>query len=216
MNPCRDITAVILAGGRARRMGGQDKGLIELNGRPLAEYALAALQGQVAALLINANRNQERYAQLGFPVVADHRGGFNGPLAGMASALAWMRTRYLVTAPCDCPALPHDLVPRLVAALAHTGAELAVAHDGTRLQPVFALLDRALLPSLEQFLDDGGHKIDQWYAQHRLAVADFSGQPEAFSNVNTPEDLALMARMLGATRSRQAPAGRAATGKAQR
>lgn len=199
MNPVRtqnDVTAVILAGGRARRMGGTDKGLIELNHRPLIDYALAALQGQVEALLINANRNHRDYARSGYPVIADRRVGFNGPLAGMASALAEMHTRYLVTVPCDCPALPKDLVPRLLQARAQNDAELAVAHDGIRLQPVFALLDRALLPSLERFLEDGGHKIDQWYAQHRFAIADFSDQAHAFSNVNTPEDLQSMARTL--------------------
>lgn len=206
MNPAHaatDVTAVVLAGGRARRMDGHDKGLIELNHRPLIDYALTALRGQVDAVLINANRNLERYAHLGHPVIADQRSGFHGPLAGMASALAEMRTRYLVTAPCDCPALPEDLVPRLLAARAQADAELAVAHDGTRLQPVFALLDRALLPSLERFLDGGGHKIDQWYAQHRMAMADFSDRPEAFINVNTPEDLELMAQALSVTPARK-------------
>lgn len=211
MTPARDVTAVILAGGRARRMGGRDKGLVELNRRPLIEYALAALRPQVDAILINANRNHAAYARYGCPVIADRRGDFAGPLAGMASALAALRTRYLVSVPCDCPALPADLVARLLAARARRDAELAAAHDGRRMQPVFALLDRALLPSLERFLDDDGHKIDRWYAGHRLAVADFSDEADAFANVNTPEELARMARLLAgpgaATPARGAPAG---------
>lgn len=205
MKASRDVTAVVLAGGRARRMGGHDKGLIELNHRPLIEFALAALQGQVDAMLINANRNLERYAALGYPVIADQHDGFSGPLAGMASALTEIHTRYLVTVPCDCPALPRDLVTRLLSARAQADAELAVAHDGSRIQPVFALLDRALLGSLEQFLESGGRKIDQWYARHRLALADFSDQPHAFINVNTPEDLARMAQQLGETPSAPLP-----------
>lgn len=213
-----DVTAVILAGGRARRMDGHDKGLIKLHRRPLIDYTLAALQGQVDSILINANRNLKRYARSGYPVIPDHRGGFHGPLAGMASALAEIHTRYLVTVPCDCPALPRDLVPRLLQARAQNAAELAVAHDGERLQPVFALLDRTLLPSLERFLDAGGHKIDQWYAQHRMAIADFSDQPEAFVNVNTPEELEQMERIMSGSRM-EAATGSAAhphTSKATR
>ncbi len=200
MTPYPDVTAVILAGGRARRMGGQDKGLITLNHRPLIDYALAALQDQAGAILINANRNRERYARTGHPVIADQRSGFEGPLAGMASALARMHTRYLVSVPCDCPALPIDLVSRLLQAREQADAELAVAHDGIRLQPVFALLDRALLPSLEAYLDADGRKIDHWYGQHRMAIADFSDQPEAFANVNTPDDLERMAQALNSSR----------------
>lgn len=184
-----EVTGVVLAGGRARRMGGQDKGLIELAGRPLVEHALAALGPQVAALMINANRNLERYRAYGHPVVADRVGDFSGPLAGMASALERATTGWIVTVPCDSPNVPADLVARLLAARAREDAELAVAHDGERLQPVFALLDRALLPSLEGFLAEGERKIDRWYARHRYARADFSDHPEAFLNANTPQDL---------------------------
>jgi molybdopterin-guanine dinucleotide biosynthesis protein A len=206
VKPARDVTAVILAGGRARRMGGQDKGLIELNGMPLIAHALTALQGQVDTILINANRNTGRYAGMGYTVIADRHSGFSGPLAGMASALAVMQTRYLVTVPCDSPALPRDLVDRLLHARAVAGAELAVAHDGTRMQPVFALLQRSLRPGLEQFLDAGGRKIDQWYARHRVALADFSDRPDAFTNVNTPHDLARLSRP-GPARSRRPGSG---------
>jgi molybdenum cofactor guanylyltransferase len=202
-----DVTAVVLAGGRARRMGGNDKGLIELNQVPLIEYALTTLQGQVDTIFINANRNIERYAGMGYPVIEDRHGGFNGPLAGMASALSVMQTRYLVTVPCDSPALPHDLVDRLLTARAQADAELAVAHDGTRMQPVFALLKRSLLPSLERFLEADGRKIDRWYARHRLALADFSDQPDAFTNVNTPEDLVHMSQMPGLFPARRTAPG---------
>jgi molybdopterin-guanine dinucleotide biosynthesis protein A len=200
MKPYRDVTAVVLAGGRARRMGEHDKGLIALNQAPLIEYALTALQDQVDTILINANRNIERYAGMGYPVIQDHHSGFSGPLAGMASALSVMRTRFLVTVPCDSPLLPLDLVDRLLTGQARAGTELAVAHDGTRIQPVFALLERSLLPCLERFLNAGGRRIDQWYAQHRFASVDFSDQPDAFTNVNTPEDLARISQTPGLLR----------------
>lgn len=192
------ITGLILAGGAARRMGGGDKGLTLLAGKPLIEYALARLAPQVDALIINANRNLARYADYGHPVVADDRQGFQGPLAGMASGLKAAATEFLVCAPCDSPLLPEDLVGRLFRQLREQDAELSVAHNGERLQPVFALMRTALADSLLAFLDDGGRKIDQWFQRHQLAVADFSDQPAAFSNVNSPAELDAMAGLLHA------------------
>ncbi len=190
------ITAVVLAGGRARRMGGEDKGLLPLAGRPMVEHIVRALEPQVGAILINANRNLERYETLGLPVVRDRMGDFFGPLVGMASAMERALTPYLLTVPCDSPFVPADLASRLYWALTDAGAELSVAHDGERMQPVFALVDCALLPSLLAYLEAGGRKIDTWYAQHRVALADFSGRAEAFLNVNTPEDQAEVERRL--------------------
>jgi len=192
------ITGLILAGGAARRMGGGDKGLTKLAGKPLIEYALARLAPQVDALIINANRNAARYADYGHPVVADEREGFQGPLAGMASGLKAAETEFMVCAPCDSPLLPEDLVERLFRQLREQDAELSVAHNGERLQPVFTLMRAALADSLLAFLDGGGRKIDQWFQRHQLAVADFSDQPAAFSNVNSPEELDAMAESLHA------------------
>ena len=192
------ITGLILAGGAARRMGGGDKGLTELAGKPLIEYALARLAPQVDAIIINANRNVARYADYGHPVVTDQRQGFQGPLAGMASGLKAAETEFMVCAPCDSPLLPEDLVGRLFRQLREQDAELSVAHNGERLQPVFTLMRAALADSLLAFLDGGGRKIDQWFQRHQLAVADFSDQPAAFSNVNSPEELDAMAESLHA------------------
>lgn len=192
------ITGLILAGGAARRMGGGDKGLTKLAGKPLIEYALARLAPQVDALIINANRNAARYADYGHPVVADERQGFQGPLAGMASGLKAAETEFMVCAPCDSPLLPEDLVERLFRQLREQDAELSVAHNGERLQPVFTLMRATLADSLLAFLDGGGRKIDQWFQRHQLAVADFSDQPAAFSNVNSPEELDAMAESLHA------------------
>jgi molybdenum cofactor guanylyltransferase len=186
--PGKEITAVILAGGRARRMGGQDKGLLELAGRPMIEHIITVLAPQVSSLLINANRNLERYREYGLPVIPDLMGEFFGPLVGMASGMQAAKTRYLLTVPCDSPFVPAELAAILHDALQDNRAEISAAHDGQRIQPVFALLRCDLLPDLLAYLDQGGRKIDTWYARHRLALADFSRWPDAFLNINTPED----------------------------
>lgn len=188
--PRDDITGVILAGGRARRMGGIDKGLILLNGRPMVEYVITAMRTEVNKLMINANRHLEQYAAFGCPVIPDIMNGYLGPLAGIASGMHASSTPYIVTAPCDSPLIASNLVQRLYETLTREGADISVAHDGERMHPVFALIRRDLLPNLLDFLDTGQRKIDLWYAQHRLAVAYFRDRPEAFRNVNSPEERA--------------------------
>ena len=187
------ITGLILAGGRARRMGGEDKGLIPLAGRPLIAWVIAALQPQVGHILISANRNQAAYAEFGYPVIGDEAGGadlsgFQGPLAGIAAAMTVAETPWLLTLPCDAPLPPADLTPRLAAALSAGGNDLAIAWDGERLQSVHALLARTLLPSLRDYLATGERRLDVWQARHRPAIADFSHCPEAFANLNSPPD----------------------------
>ncbi len=187
------VTGVLLAGGRARRMGGTDKGLIELAGRPLAAYALERLRPQVDAIVINANRHGDDYAALGADaVVPDPMADYPGPLAGLLAGMQAAQTPWVVTAPCDSPFVPRDLLVRLRAALEAADAELAVAHDGERQQPVFLLAPSALASDLEAWLDEGGRKIDAWFAGHRVADADFSdvapGPTGAFRNINTPDE----------------------------
>ena len=192
-----DTTAVILAGGRARRMGGQDKGLIRLGGKPIIQYIIAALEHQAKTLIINANRHRAEYAGYGFKVIADERAGFCGPLAGMAGAMHIIDTDYMATAPCDSPFIPPDLVARLSEALLREAADISVAHDGRRMQPVFCLLKRSLGASLNAYLGAGGRKIDHWFARHKLARADFSDRPGAFANINTPADIEQALARLG-------------------
>ncbi len=184
------ITGVILAGGRGSRMGGQDKGLLEWHGRPLVAYLLEALQPQVDAILINANRNQARYQQYQHPVISDELSDYQGPLAGFAAAMQAAQTDYILTIPCDAPELATDTAARLLTALQAEQAEIAVAHDGERLQPVHALIPVSLLPSLQAFLAKGDRKIDLWYAQHRMASVDFSDCRRMFRNINTPQQQA--------------------------
>lgn len=184
-----NITAVVLAGGRGRRLGGQDKGLMDLDGKPLIEHILELVTPQVSAVIINANRNQQVYADLGHPVISDNMADYQGPLAGFAVALAACNTDYIMTLPCDGPYVPVDLVSRLSAAMKDNDAELAVAYDGQRMQPVYALIPRSLLGSLQEFLDAGDRKIDLWYARHNTALADFSDVIDTFFNINTEDDL---------------------------
>lgn len=192
----QSITGVVLAGGRGSRMGGEDKGLVTLHGRPMVEHVIARLQPQVGQLLISANRNQERYAALGYKVVPDLLSDYQGPLAGMAAALQAATTPYLVTVPCDSPLMATDVVARLARALVRDDADVSVAHDGRRAHPVFLMLKRSLLPSLLEFLNAGERKIDRWFARHRVALADFRDCPESFVNVNDPDEhRALEARL---------------------
>ncbi|MDZ7828039.1 MAG: molybdenum cofactor guanylyltransferase MobA [Halofilum sp. (in: g-proteobacteria)] len=196
-----DVTGVLLAGGRARRMGGQDKGLIELAGRPLAAHALDRLQPQVAEVVLNANRNQSDYARLGVRVVPDSVEGFLGPLAGLLAGMESASTPLVVTAPCDSPFVPADLVERLLDAREASGAQLAVAHDGERQQPVFLLAECALAPGLRDWLLEGGRKIDAWFAGHRLVDVPFTDTPDAFININTEDERAAVEQRLQAPES---------------
>jgi len=185
-----DITAVILAGGQGRRMGGQDKGLIEIDGKPLAAVLIEQLQRQGVDIVINANRNHERYRRFGYPVISDQLQDYQGPLAGFASAMAAVDSAWILTLPCDGPLLAHDYVARFVEAAAREQAAVLVADDGERLQPVHALIRVDLLPSLNRFLDSGDRKIDRWYALHDYARVDFSDCADMFRNINTPDDRA--------------------------
>ncbi|WP_429151808.1 molybdenum cofactor guanylyltransferase MobA [Aeromonas hydrophila] len=192
------VSAVVLAGGRATRMGGADKGWVELAGRPLIDHVLDRLRPQVDEILINANRSQARYQALA-PVIGDDNPDYLGPLAGMQAGLAAARHDWVLFVPCDGPALPCDLMARFRAALT-PATELVVAHDGDWLQPVVALLHKSLLPSLSAVLAEGERKIDIWFARHQMAVVSFADQPDAFINLNSPDELAAYeARLQDAT-----------------
>lgn len=192
------ITGVILAGGAGRRMGGRDKGLVPLRGRPLVDWVIQGLAPQVGALVISANRNRAEYAARGYPVVADAGEQFDGPLAGIAAALAAVETAWALTVPCDGPCLAPDLTERLCAALNDPAAEIAVASDGERIQRVYALIPVALRADLDAFLAQGGREVGRWYARHRVAVADLSGRPLAFANVNSEAERAALELALAA------------------
>jgi molybdopterin-guanine dinucleotide biosynthesis protein A len=183
-------TGVILAGGRGSRLGGIDKGFAEIGKLPLIEYVLEGLSGQVDQMVISANRSRERYATYGHPIVADEMADFQGPLAGMLSALDAIETEYALFMPCDGPIVPHDYCARMHSALGSN--EIAVATNGSRLQPVYSLVPKSLRVSLRAYLQRGDRKIDLWYAEHPFIQVDFSDQPNAFLNINRPEDLTIV------------------------
>jgi molybdenum cofactor guanylyltransferase len=194
-----DVTGLLLAGGRAQRMGGIDKGLISFLGKPLIEHAIHLLGPQVSNLVINANRNQYIYSQYGYPIVADENQDFAGPLAGYLAGLKVCNTPYLMTAPCDSPLFPTDLVMVLAEALETQKANISYASsqnsDGTVwAQPVFCLMKREVLHSLEQFLANGERKIDRWFASQNACTAIFANE-SAFANANTPEELAQLEKL---------------------
>jgi molybdenum cofactor guanylyltransferase/molybdopterin-guanine dinucleotide biosynthesis protein MobB len=183
------ITGVILAGGKARRMGGDDKGLILFNNKPLIRHVIDRLQYQLDTIIINANRNIEHYQKFAYPVISDSLEHFCGPLAGMLSAMQNMTSDYILTAPCDAPMISPHYRQRMVETLLNEQADIAVAHDGQRLQPVFSLISTALQDDLSQFLEQGDRKIDLWFERHKLVIVDFSDQADSFANFNSPEDL---------------------------
>ncbi len=183
------ITGIILAGGQGHRMGSVDKGLQLLRGKPMVQWVLERFALQVDEVLINANKNIEQYQALGFPVVPDKIGGFAGPLAGLHRGLSSATHDLIATVPCDSPFLPLDLIARLYAALHAQQADLAVARTGDQPHPVFCLTRKSVLPGLTSFLASGGRKIDAWYAELKVAEVRFDDEAEAFSNINTVEEL---------------------------
>lgn len=193
------ITGLILAGGRAQRMGGIDKGLIPFHGKPLIESAISRLKPQVSTILINANRSITKYAHYGYPVLMDETPDFSGPLAGFAVGLKHCKTPYLLTSPCDSPLLPDDLAEKMAAELENNNLELVFAsskeEDGKIwAQPVFCLMKSHLQDSLDSFLSKGDLKIDRWFKELRSGTVVFEN-PQAFANVNTPEELAVLEKI---------------------
>lgn len=170
-------------------MGSVDKGLQLLRGRPLLAWVLERFGPQVDEVLISANQNLERYATFGPRVLPDEIGGFAGPLAGLERAMTAASYELVATAPCDSPFLPEDLVARLYERLEAASADLAVARTGTQSHPVFCLCRRALHPHLRAYLAAGGRKIDAWYADLHVVEVAFDDEAEAFSNINTLQEL---------------------------
>jgi molybdenum cofactor guanylyltransferase len=181
------VTGIVLAGGQGRRMGGVDKGLQLLHGKPMVASVLARLAPQVSEIVINANQNLETYASFGHRVVPDAIGGFAGPLAGLHAGLSEARHALVLTVPCDSPFLPLDLFIRLQKQIGEK--DLAVARTGDQPHPVFALVRTAVRKNLEDFLSRGGRKIDAWYSSLKVIEVSFDDEADAFRNINTREEL---------------------------
>jgi molybdopterin-guanine dinucleotide biosynthesis protein A len=184
-----EITGIVLAGGKGRRMDGLDKGMVLFREIPLIEHVLNRLAPQVDQLIINANRNFDFYTQAGVPVVPDERVDFAGPLAGMEAALSRVSTPLSLVVPCDTPFLPEDLAARMHRAMNQDGADIVIPDDGDQVQPVFCLMKTSLLDSISRALDGGIQKVQDWLAMQNLGWADFSDRPDAFTNINDYQTL---------------------------
>lgn len=182
------VTAVILAGGQARRMGGADKGLLLLNGRPLIAWVVERILPQVDELIISANRNQERYAQFGFAVISDEIPDYAGPLAGLHRAMLTARNALILSVPCDTPFLPIALVSQLTTALSRESAQIAIPRAGDRTHHAVMLCQKSLAPNLATYLESGERKVMEWQRRLNQVVVPFD-EAGAFTNFNTPEDL---------------------------
>ena len=186
------VAGVILAGGLARRMNNQDKGLAHYKGRPLVSYAIAALTAVTDQIIINANRNREHYQEFGLPVVADQSDNFDGPLAGVLTAMIYTDADVLVVVPCDSPLIKAEHLQKLLAARAENAADVAVAFDGVRLHPVFLAIKTSLKTGLENYLASGQRKVGDWLEQQKTVKADFSNEPDIFININTLTELSVL------------------------
>lgn len=183
------ISAIILAGGRATRMGGIDKGLVSLNQKPMIAHVIARLTPQVDEIFLNVNREFSQYESMGYKLLADPSPDFIGPLAGFYLGLTHATHDHVLTVPCDAPLLPFDLSARLMHALQQTGADIAVARSQNHTHPVFALCKKMVLANLHTFLAANGRKVSEWQKSQAYTEVDFSDQAEAFTNLNTPEEL---------------------------
>lgn len=192
------VSAIILSGGRATRMGGVDKGLVLLRKQPLIQHVIQRIQPQVDELWINANRELPHYQALGIPVLTDEHQDFIGPLAGFYVGLKQTKHTHLLTVPCDSPNLPHDLVTRLLIALNTHNADIAVAASDGNAHPVVSLCKTTLLPSLTDFILAGERKVSRWQKQHAYIEVDFNDNPQAFLNLNTRDDVQTLEKHLAA------------------
>lgn len=170
-------------------MGGHDKGLLCLHGKPLIQHAIERLRPQCQALIINCNRNRENYAGFAYPLIADSLPGGLGPLAGLLSAMEYADTPLVLSIPCDTPYLPDDLVARMLSCLNENQADICTVHDGERLHPVILLARTHLQAPLREALQGGLRKVHDWFYSQHHCMADFSDQPAAFANINTPQQL---------------------------
>ena len=183
------ISAVILAGGQAKRMGGVDKGLQPLQGKPLFQFIYDRLHSQVEHISVNANCNQAIYAVAGLPVFGDNIEGFQGPLSGILTALERSETDFVLFVPCDSPFFPDNLLEKLKSAVVFHGVSIAYVHDGEREHPTFCLMARSLKEKLAAYLATGERRMLQFMRQNGAVSVDFSENKAAFTNINTLDEL---------------------------
>jgi molybdenum cofactor guanylyltransferase len=200
------IAGVLLAGGQSQRMGGGDKNLRLLGGKPVLAHVIERAKPQVDALVLNANGDPQRFASFGLPVIADSITGFAGPLAGVLAGLDWAaknlpEAELVASFATDAPFFPRDLVSRLAVALEEGGFDLACAQSNGQAHPVFGLWPVSLRAALREALAGGMRKVDRWTARYKLVEVEFLAEPvDPFFNANRPEDLAEAERLVALAR----------------
>lgn len=187
------ISAVILAGGLARRMGGRDKGLQCLGNKPLIWQVIQRLQPQISTISINANRNQQEYAAFGLPVFSDELPDFQGPLSGMLTALNRAETDFVLFTPCDSPYFPTNLLEKLKSAVENDRTFIAYAEDDIRPHPTFCLMSVKLQDNLRAYLAKGERRLLQFMRENGGVAVKFTPNEGVFVNFNTLEELELKA-----------------------
>ncbi|HXR87946.1 MAG TPA: molybdenum cofactor guanylyltransferase MobA [Stellaceae bacterium] len=196
------IAGVLLAGGQSQRMGGGDKNLRPLGGKPMLAHVIERAKPQVDALVLNANGDPQRFAGFGLPIIADSISGFAGPLAGVLAGLDWAarnlpEAELVASFATDAPFFPRDLVRRLAVALEEGGFDLACAQSNGQAHPVFALWPVSLRDALREALAGGLRKVDRWTARYKLVEVEFAAEPvDPFFNANRPDDLAEAERLV--------------------
>ena len=190
-----NITAVVLAGGKGRRFGNNDKGLQKMSGRLFVEWMIERVTPLVEEIIISANRHTDRYARLGYRAFKDEIPDFIGPLAGLHTAMGEAKHDWILTVPCDSPLFPQNIVERFMEVLERENAWIAIAKSGARTHPVFMMCPRQLRDDLGQYLSNGGRKVETWYERHKHVVVDFDND-KAFLNVNEPKDVRQMEILL--------------------
>jgi molybdopterin-guanine dinucleotide biosynthesis protein A len=191
MSDQNKVSGVVLAGGQARRMQQQDKGLVLFKQRPLVSYPIEALAAVADDLLISANRNQAIYQQWQYPVISDATDDYDGPLAGILAAMDYVDAEILLVLPCDSPLFTAQHLQQLLAGLTEQ-FDIAVADDVERLHPVFLAIRTELKASLKAYLASGERRLQNWIFQHRVNQVDFSQQAQIFTNVNTLAELEML------------------------
>lgn len=190
------VTAIVLAGGRGSRMGGADKGLVELCGQPLVRWVIDALSPQVDEIVISANRHLDTYLGTSCRVVEDQLDDYQGPLAGVLACGRAVNTDFLVVAAVDAPLLPPAYVDTLLAELFSSGQSLAVVERAGEIQPTHMLFRSDLLDDLESWLGEGNRKMRDWVQRQQPAVVRFDGDSNWFVNVNDAQQLSALADQL--------------------
>jgi len=189
----KNISVVILAGGRGSRMQGKDKGLIKWHDKPLIEHVLEHIlknsPENVSEIIISANRNEDLYKKFGHKVIKDNINNFQGPLAGILSAMEQCKNNFLLFLPCDSPRPPDALTELLMQCLQYNSLLCAICHDGKREQPLFSLISCATKPLLEAYLNEGKRKVHDFFHQLDATICDFSDPGDKFNNFNTQDDL---------------------------